>query len=179
MIQLKRADEGLAAVARWLADDQDSEDTKEEGEPGDEEQEAEEKSREGKGQAGPTTTKAESGGGGHDCSFSSPLDDRASAKWERRVEEEGESISIEQQPEAVEEGAGAARLPGSKRVEESELFVFDSVHQTYCFAPQRRERKLSGEDQQEDAKRSKPPEKEDGQQAGQAEKSAWSGARGY
>ena len=95
------------------------------------------------------------------------------------MEEEGESISIEQQPEAVEEGAGAARLPGSRRVEESELFVFDSVHQTYCFAPQRRERKLSGEDQQEDAKRPKPPEKEDGQQAGQAEKSAWSGAGGY
>jgi hypothetical protein len=171
----------LAAVARWLVDDQDSEDAKEEGEPGDEEQEAEEKSGEGKGQAGQTTTTAESGGGGHDCSVSSPLDDRASAKWERRVEEEGESISIEQQPEAVEEGAGAARASGSMGVEESGLFIYDRVHQTFCFSQpsEKRGRKLSGENQQEEAKRPKSPEKEDEQQAGQAEKSAWSGAGGY
>jgi len=177
----QRADEGLAAVARWLADDQDSEDTKEEGEPGDEEQEAEEKSGEGKGQAGPTTTTAESGGGDDDCSFSSPLDDRASAKWERSVEEEGESISLEQQPEAVEEGAGAARVAGSMGVEESGLFIYDRVHHTFCFSQpsEKRGRKLSGENQQEEAKRPKSPEKEDEQQAGQAEKSAWSGAGGY
>ena len=159
--------------------DQDSEDTKEEGESGDEEQEAEEKGEEGKGQAGPTTTTAESGGGDDDCSFSSPLDDRASAKQERSAEEEGESISLVQQPEAVEEDAGAVRLWGSRAgVEESGLFVFDRVHHTFCFSPPKRGRKLSNEDQVK-MKRSKSPERKDEQQAEQAEKPAWSGVGGY
>ena len=37
----------------------------------------------------------------------------------------------------------------------------DRTHHSVCLSPPRRERKLSGEDQQEDAKRSKSPEKED------------------
>ena len=108
---LARADE--LAATRLAADDhdQDSKDTKEEGDTGDEEHEAEEKDREGKGQAGPTLTTAESAGGGDACSFSPPPVDR--------------------------------------------------THHSVCLSPPRRERKLSGEDQQEDAKRSKSPEKED------------------
>ena len=66
---------------------------------------------------------------------------------EEGVEEEGEFISLVQQPEAVEEDAGAARLFGSRGVEESGLFVFDRVHHTFCFPPPKRGRKLSNEDQ--------------------------------
>jgi hypothetical protein len=98
---------------------------------------------------------------------------------EEGVQEEGEFISLVQQPEVVEEDAGAARLFGSRGVEESGLFVFDRVHHTFCFSPPKRGRKLSGEDQQEEAKRPKSPEKEDEQQAEQAEKPAWSGVGGY
>ena len=98
---------------------------------------------------------------------------------EEDMEEEGELISLVQQPEAVEEDAGAARLFGSRGVEESGLFVFDRVQHTFCFSQPKRGRKLSGENQQEEAKRPKSPEKEDEQQAGQAEKSAWSGAGGH
>jgi hypothetical protein len=97
--------------------DQDSKDTKEEGDTGDEEHEADEKDGEGKVQAGPTLTTAESSGGGDACSFSPPPVDR--------------------------------------------------THHSVCLSPPRRERKLSGEDQQEDAKRSKSPEKEDVGQADQ------------
>ena len=43
----------------------------------------------------------------------------------------------------------------------------DRVHHSFCFSPPKRERKLSGEDQQEEAKRSKSPEKEDVQQVKQ------------
>ena len=66
-------------------------------------------------------------------------------------------------PEAVEEGAGAARVAGRMKVEESGLFVYDDVHQTFCFSlsSEKRGRKLSGEDQQEEAKRPKSPEKGD------------------
>ena len=53
------------------------------------------------------------------------------------------------------------------------------VQHTFCFSQPKRGRKLSGENQQEEAKRPKLPEKEDEQQAEQAEKPAWSGAEGY
>ena len=97
---------------------------------------------------------------------------------EEGVEEEGELFSLVQQPEAVEKAVVVERLFGSKGMGESAQGD-DRVHHSVCLSPPRRERKLSGEDQQEDAKRSKSPEKEDVQQAGQAEKSAWSGAGGY
>jgi hypothetical protein len=72
----------------------------------------------------------------------------------------------------VEEDAGAARLFGSRGVEESGLFVFDRVHHTFCFSPPKRGRKLSNEDQVK-MKRSKSPERKDEQQAEQAETPAW------
>jgi hypothetical protein len=83
-----------------------------------------------------------------------------------------------QQPEAVEEAAGVARLFGSRGVEESGLFAFDKVQHTFCFSPPERGRKLSDEEQVE-TKRSKSPERKDEQQAEQAEKPAWFGVGGY
>jgi hypothetical protein len=91
----QRADE--LATARLAADDyaQDSEDTKEEGETGDEEQEAEEKDGDGKGQAGPAPLARESGGG---CalSFSSSPVDRAhhSPRGKRRMSDEEEQEEL-------------------------------------------------------------------------------------
>ena len=89
----QRADE--LAAKRLAADDhdQDSEDTKEEGDTGDEEHEAEEKDGEGKGQAGPTLTTAESAGGGDACSFSPPPVDRthhSPGSGKRRMSDEQE-----------------------------------------------------------------------------------------
>ena len=52
------------------------------------------------------------------------------------------------------------RLFGSKAVGESAQGG-DRVHHSFFFPPPKRERKLSGEVQQEDAKRPKSPEKED------------------
>ena len=79
---------------------------------------------------------------------------------EEGVEEEGELFSLVQQPEAVEKAVVVERLFGSKGMGESAQGD-DRVHHSVCLSPPRRERKLSGEDQQEDAKRSKSPEKED------------------
>ena len=78
----------------------------------------------------------------------------------RRLEEEGKLISLVQQPEAVEEAVVVERLFGSKAVGESAQGG-DRVHHSFFFPPPKRERKLSGEVQQEDAKRPKSPEKED------------------
>ena len=88
-----RADE--LAATRLAADDHglDSEDTKEEGDTGDEEHETEEKDGEGKGQAGPTLTTAESAGGGDACSFSPPPVDRthhSPGSGKRRMSDEQE-----------------------------------------------------------------------------------------
>ena len=78
---------------------------------------------------------------------------------EEGVEEEGELTSLVQQPEAVEEAAGVARLFGGRGVGES-------AHHSFSFSPSKRDRKLSDEEQQE-AKRPKSPAKEDVQQAEQ------------
>jgi hypothetical protein len=83
---------------------------------------------------------------------------------EEDVEEEGELISLVQQPEAVEEAAGEVRLVGSRGVGESAQGV-DRVHHSFCFSPPKRDRKLSDEEQQEEAKRPKSPERKDEQQA--------------
>jgi hypothetical protein len=85
---------------------------------------------------------------------------------EEGVEEEGEPISLVQQPEAVEEAVVVERLFGSRGVGESAQGG-DRVHHSFCFSPPKRERKLSGEVQQEEAKRPKSPVKEDVQQAEQ------------
>jgi hypothetical protein len=85
---------------------------------------------------------------------------------EEGVEEEGELISLVQQPEAVEEAVVVERLFGSRGMGESAQGG-DRVHHSFCFSPPKRERKLSGEVQQEEAKRSKSPVKEDVQQAEQ------------
>jgi hypothetical protein len=76
-----------AAKLAAANDVQDSGDTKEEGEAGDEEQEAEEKGGEVKGPAGPAPRARESGGG---CalSFSSSPDGRALAKRERKMSDD-------------------------------------------------------------------------------------------
>ena len=58
---------------------------------------------------------------------------------EEGVEEEGELISLVQQPEAVEEAAGVARLFGSRGLGES-------AHHSFCFSPPKRDRKLSDEE---------------------------------
>jgi hypothetical protein len=85
---------------------------------------------------------------------------------EEGVEEEGELISLVQQPEAMEEAVVVERLFGSRGGGESAQGG-DRVHHSFCFSPPKRERKLSGEVQQEDAKRPKSPEKEDVQQVEQ------------
>ena len=79
-----------------------------------------------------------------------------------------------QQPEAVEEAAVVERLFGSKAVGESAQGG-DRVHHSFFFPPPKRERNLSGEVQQEDAKRPKSPEKED---VGQAEQHGSGGEGG-
>ena len=148
----------------------------------DEEQEAEEKGAGKEGQAGSAPPAGESVGGG--AAAAPPLSETVAVEREQEqpdheegVEEEGEFISLVQQPEAVEEDAGVARLFGSRGVEESGLFVFDRVHHTFCFSPPKRGRKLSNEDQVK-MKRSKSPERKDEQQAEQAEKPAWYGVGG-
>jgi hypothetical protein len=65
-----------------------------------------------------------------------------------------------QQLEAVEEAVVVERLFGSGGVGESAQGD-DRAHHSVCFSPPKRERKLLGENQQEKAKRSKSPEKED------------------
>jgi hypothetical protein len=82
---------------------------------------------------------------------------------EEGVEEEGELTSLVQQPEAVEEAAGVARLFGGRGLGES---VWHMPH-SFSFSPPKRDRKLSDEGQQEEAKRPKSPAKEDAQQAEQ------------
>ena len=95
----QRADE--LAAKRLAADDhdQDSEDTKEEGEIGDEKQEAEGKDGEVKGQAGSTLTTTESGGGGDACSFSPPPVDRnhhSPGNGKRRMSDEEQQEDAKQ-----------------------------------------------------------------------------------
>ena len=76
-------------------------------------------------------------------------------------EEEDEIISLAQQPEVVEEAASDARLMGCRGKEEVEGKVDEYEVAQHCFNfPSKRERKLSDEGQQEEAKRPKSPERE-------------------
>jgi hypothetical protein len=118
------------AATRLAADDydQDSEDTKEEGETGDEEQEAEEKDGEGKGPAPPA---GENGGGGCACSFSSPPDDRAPAKRERKMSDEGKRFR------SLGQDGMDAHSSGEEGGEEEGRVIIASFGQSY---QQRKER---------------------------------------
>jgi hypothetical protein len=98
----QRAEEAAARLAA-ANDVQDSGDTKEEGETGNEEQEAEEKGGEVKGQAGPSLTAAESGGGCA-CSFSPSPDDRAPAKRERKMSDVPSSMERGGERDGMDEG---------------------------------------------------------------------------
>ena len=80
----------------------------------------------------------------------------------RSEEEEDEIISLAQQPEVVEEAASDTGVMDGRGKEEAEGRA--DVHEVvqHCFNfPSKRERKLSDdEEQQEEAKRPKSPEKE-------------------
>ena len=176
----EKEDFAQAQAAEEAANDvQDSGDMKEAGEMDDEEQEVKETDDEEKEQAGPATASALDGGGVAAASPPAPETVAIEHKQEKPdheegVEEEGELFSLVQQPEAVEKAVVVERLFGSKGMGESAQGD-DRVHHSVCLSPPRRERKLSGEDQQEDAKRSKSPEKED---VGQAEQHGSGGEGG-
>jgi len=68
---------------------------------------------------------------------------------EEGVEEKGELTSLVQQPEAVEEAAGVARLFGGRGLGES---VWHIPH-SFSFSPQKRDRKLSDEEQTRSSRR--------------------------
>ena len=87
--------------------------------------------------------------------------------YEAGEEEEDELISLVQQPAELEEAVGDARLMGSRREGDISGRVVERAHHSFCFSPPKRDRKLSDEEQQEEAKRSKSPEREDVQQAEQ------------
>jgi hypothetical protein len=97
---MQRVEEAAARLAA-ANDVQDSGDTKEERETGDEEQEAEEKGGEVKEQAGLLSLAGESGRGCA-CSFSSSPVNRAPAKRERKM-------SDEEQQEAAKRRGGHRR----------------------------------------------------------------------
>ena len=80
--------------------------------------------------------------------------------YEEGVGENDELISLVQQPEAVEEATGVARLFGGRGLGES---VWHMPHSFSFSAP----KQLSDEEQQEEAKRLKSPAKENVQQAEQ------------
>ena len=76
---------------------------------------------------------------------------------EKDVGENDERISLVQQLAELEEAVRKARMVKSRQKEESALEV---AHHSFCFSPQKRDRKLSDEEQQEEAKRPKSPESE-------------------
>jgi hypothetical protein len=109
------------AAARMAAakDVQDSGDTKEEGETGDEELEAEEKGGEVKEQAGPSSPAGE-GGGGCACSFSSsPVDGAHHSfgfplpKWERKLSDEEQREEAKRPKSPGREGVQQAEQHGN------------------------------------------------------------------
>jgi len=78
--------------------------------------------------------------------------------FEEGVGENDELISLVQQPEELEEAVGIARLVKSR--DEEDMSVLEVAHHSFCFSPPKRDRKLSDEEQQEEAKRPKSPERE-------------------
>ena len=87
--------------------------------------------------------------------------------YEEGVGENDELISLVQQPAELEEAVGETRMVKSREEEDMSVWGVDSVQHSFCFSPPKRDRKLSDEEQQEEAKRPKSPAKEDVQQAEQ------------
>ena len=81
--------------------------------------------------------------------------------YEEGVGENDELISLVQQPAELEEAVGEARMVKS-REEDQDISgrVVEKAHHSFCFSPPKRDRKLSDEEQQEEAKRPKSPERE-------------------
>ena len=73
---------------------------------------------------------------------------------------ENDKHSLVQQPVELEEAVGDARLMGSRREGDISGRVVERAHHSFCFSPPKRDRKLSDEEQQEEAKRPKSPERE-------------------
>ena len=80
--------------------------------------------------------------------------------YEKGVRENDELISLVQQPAELEEAVGDARLMGSRREGDISGKVVERAHHSFCFSPPKRDRKLSDEEQQDEAKRPKSPERE-------------------
>jgi len=72
---------------------------------------------------------------------------------------ENAELSLVQQPAELEEAVGEARMV-KNRDEEENMSALEVAHHSFCFSPPKRDRKLSDEEQQEEAKRPKPPERE-------------------
>ena len=68
-------------------------------------------------------------------------------------------LSLVQQPAELEEAVGEARTVKSRQ-EEEDMSALEVAHHSFCFSPSKRDRKLSDEEQQEEAKRPKSPERE-------------------
>ena len=68
-------------------------------------------------------------------------------------------LSLVQQPAELEEAVGEARMVKSRQDEE-DMSALEVAHHSFCFSPPKRDRKLSDEEQQEEAKRPKSPERE-------------------
>ena len=81
--------------------------------------------------------------------------------YKEGVGENDELISLVQQPAELEEAAGDARVVKS-REEDQDISgrVVEKAHHSFCFSPPKRDRKLSDEEQQDEAKRPKSPERE-------------------
>ena len=80
--------------------------------------------------------------------------------FEEGVGENDELISLVQQPAELEEAVGEARMVKSREEEDMSVWGVDKVHHAFSFCPPKRDRKLSDEEQQEEAKRPKSPERE-------------------
>ena len=72
--------------------------------------------------------------------------------YEEGVGENDELISLVQQPAELEEAV--------KSRDEEDMSVLEIAHHSFCFSTPKRDRKLSDEEQQEEAKRPKSPERE-------------------
>ena len=71
---------------------------------------------------------------------------------EEGVGENDELISLVQQPAELEEAV--------KSRDEEDMSVLEIAHHSFCFSPPKRDPKLSDEEQQDEAKRPKSPERE-------------------
>ena len=80
--------------------------------------------------------------------------------YKEGVGENDELISLVQQPAELEEAAGEARVVKSREEKDMGVWGVNKVHHAFSFCPPKRDRKLSDEEQQEEAKRPKSPERE-------------------